>query len=249
MKCITHAILFAFILTSVAATPSPVQTRAAEPGAPPMPTHPTPIVVGDMFQFVEGAWAEYEIFDKIQDTTFTMRMSVLGPQQVRRTWFSRRRPYRWLEFDVHMPGEPRVLINYLARETPEGPGEPHEMIIQIEEFENPIRLRRRWLRGNEDEIVDAGYEWTRQRVDEEAITHGDRSFSAWRVQAKAEDGTTVEAVVSEELPPFGLYFAETPEQRMTLRDWGTDARSTITGQPLGLTRWIARQVREGMQEQ
>ncbi len=224
------------------------QTRAADSGAPPMPAYPAPIVVGDMFQFVEGAWAEYEILDKAEDTTFTLRMSVLDVEQVRRTWLSRSRPYRWLEFAIDMPGEPQVVVKYLARETAEGPGEPHEIIIQVPDYENPIRLGRMWLRNNEEEIVNTELVWSHHRADEEMITHAGRTFSAWRVQAEAEDGTTVVAIVSEELPPFGLYFTETPEQRMTLRDWGMDARSTITGEPLGLSRWIARQVRAGTQD-
>ncbi|GEM_PF-1990877 len=240
MKNIHHAILAGIILASSSFM---AQTASADAGESLRPSHPPPVVVGDMFQFVEGAWAEYEVLDKADNTTHTLRMSILGQEQVRRTIFSRRRAYRWLELDVRVPDEPRVVINYLARETSEGPGEPHEMILQIEDFEDPIRLGRRWLRGGDEEVVDADYEWIRQEADEEIITHGDRSFTAWRVQAEAEDGTTVEAVVSEELPPFGLYFVETAEQRMTLRDWGMGAQSTITGEPIGLSRWIARQVR------
>ena len=245
MKHACHAILAGIILASF---PSLAQTGLADAGAPPTPSHPPPILVGEVFQFIEGAWAEYDVLDKTDDTTYILRMSILGQEQVRRTWFSRRRPYRWLEIDVQMPEEPRVVINFLARETSDGPGDPHKMILQIEGFEDPIRFGRMWLRGSDNEIVDADFEWTRQDVDEETITHGDRSFTAWRVQAEAEDGTIVEAVVSEELPPFGLFFVETTEQRMSLRDWGTGAQSTIEGQPIGLTRWIARQVREGSED-
>ncbi len=225
------------------------QTGLADAGAPPRPSHAPPIIVGDVFQYVEGAWAEYDVLDKTDDSAYVLRMAILGQEQVRRTWFSRRRPYRWLEIDVQMPDEPRVVINYLGRETSDGPGEPREVILQIEGFDDPLRLGRMWLRGSDEEMVDTDYEWTRQEVDEEIITHGDRSFTAWRVQAEADDGTIVEAVVSEELPPFGLYFVETNEQRMHLRDWGLGARSTITGQPVGMTRWIARQVREGVPEE
>lgn len=225
-----------------------VRTSGSDSGAPPIPAYPTPIVVGEMFQFVEGAWAEYEVLDKTDNSTYILRISVLGREQVRRTMFSRRRPYRWLEFEITIPDEPKVIVKYLARETSDGPGDPHEMIVQIEEHENPLRLGRRWLRGGDEEVVDSDYEWTRQQVDEEQITHGERTFSAWRVQTEEEDGSIVEAIVSEEIPPFGLYLAETSEQRMRLRDFGMNARSNITGEPLGLTRWIARQVREGMQE-
>ncbi len=226
-----------------------VQTGLSEAAEPPMPSHAPPIIVGDVFQYIEGAWAEYDVLDKTDDTAYILRMSILGQEQVRRTWFSRRRPHRWLEIDVQMPEEPRVVINVLARETSGGPGDPREMILQIEGYDDPIRFGRMWLRGSDEEIVDADYEWTRQDVDEEIITHGDRSFTAWRVQSKADDGTTVEAVVSEDLPPFGLYFVETNEQRMSLRDWGLGAQSSITGQPIGLTRWIARLMRSGELEE
>lgn len=243
MKHLYHAILAGIILISLS------QMGAVNAGEPPMPGNPPPILVGDVFQFVEGAWAEYEVLDKSDNSTLVLRMSILGQERARSSMFSRRQTYRWLEIDVRIPDEPRAVINYLAEETDEGPGAPNQMILQIEGFRDPIRFGRMWLRGSDEPVVDAAYEWTRQDVAEEVITHGDRSFTAWRVQAEAEDGTTAEAVVSEELPPFGLYFAETNEQRMTLLDWGMGAESTITGEPIGLTRWIARQIREGVSEE
>ncbi len=245
MNSLIRTALVAIILS---AFPRLTQARSADSGAP-MPNHPPPIIVGDMFQFVEGAWAEYEVLDKSDNSTFILRMSILGQEQARSSMFSRRQTYRWLEIDVQLPDEPRVVINYLAEETPEGPGEPNEMILQIEGYRDPIRFGRMWLRGSGDPIVDAEYEWVRQDVGEEVIRHGGRSFTAWRVQGEAEVGTTVEAVVSDALPPFGLFFVETNDQRMTLRDWGMGAQSSITGQPIGLTRWISRQVREGISEE
>ncbi len=242
MKKIYQVMVAGMLLLSLSLTGS------VHAGEPPMPGHPPPILVGDVFQFVEGAWAEYEVLDKSDNSTFILRMSILGQERARSSMFSRRQTYRWLEFDVKIPDEPRTVINYLAEETSEGPGEPNEMIVQIEGFRDPIRFGRMWLRGSDEPVVNAAYEWTRQDVGEEVITHGGRSFTAWRVHAEAEDGTTVEAVVSEELPPFGLYFAETNEQRMTLLDWGMGAESSISGDPIGLTRWVARQVREGVSE-
>ncbi len=225
------------------------QLHAANADVPSVPSYPTPILVGDVFQFVEGSWGEYELYDKNEDSSFILRMSILGTEQVRPRWFSRRRPYRWLEFEVTLPDEPRVIVKYLAEETPEGPGEPHEMILQIEEFENPLRIGRRMLARGDEVIVDDGLEWVRHQVDEEVITHDERSFTAWRVTAETEDGDTVEAVVSMDLPPFGLYFTETAEMRMQLLDCGMDASSQITGEPLGLTRWITRIVRDSMREE
>lgn len=243
MKHFCHTIFAGIMLVSG------FQAGPVIAGEPPMPSHPPPIIVGDVFQFIEGAWAEYEVLDKANDSTLILRMSVLGQERARPSMFSRRQTYRWLEIDVKIPDQPRAVINLLAEETDEGPGDPNQMILQIEGFNDPIRFGRMWLRGSDDPVVDAEYEWTRQDVGEEVITRGDHSFTAWRVQAEAEDGTTVEAVVSEDLPPFGLYFVETNEQRMTLRDWGMGAQSTITGEPIGLARWIARQLREGASEE
>ncbi len=239
MRPFYHPILAGIILSSL------LQAGVVRAGEPPLPSHPPPIIVGDVFQFIEGAWAEYEVLDKSDNSTFLLRMAILGQEQARPSMFSRSRTHRWLELDVKIPDEPRAIINLLVEETPDGPGDPNEMILQIEGFSDPIRLGRRWMRGSDEPVLDTEYEWVRQDVGEEVITHGDRSFTAWRVQTEAEDGTTVEAVVSEELPPFGLYYVETNEQRMSLRDWGLGARSTITGQPIGLARWVVRQIRAG----
>lgn len=221
----------------------------ARAGAPSMPDQPPPLVVGEVFRFVEGAWAEYDMLDKARDQSYVLRISILGSERIRRTWFSPRRAYRWMEFDIAMPGQPRVVVKCLARERSTGPGDLQEVILQIEGFANPIRLGRLWLRQHREEMVDTRYSWSRHRVDEREISHAGRAFRAWRVEAATDDGTRVEAVVSDALPPLGLYFAETPEIRMALRDWGENARSAIRGQPVGLTRWIFQQVKTGMDEE
>ena len=223
-------------------------TARGEATVPSIPDQPAPLIVDGAFQFVEGAWAEYDMLDKPRDQAYVLRVSVLGTEQARRTWLSRRRTYRWMEFDVRMPDQPRVVVKSLARERSGGPGEVREMIIQLENYEHPIRLGRTWLRRNQEPMVNESYTWTEHRVEEKDVTHAGRTFTAWQVESTAEDGTRVEAWVSEALPPLGIYITETPDLRMQLRDWGMDARSAITGEPLGLTRWIYRQVREGMPE-
>ena len=218
---------------------------AAEPA---MPSQPAPMIVGAVFRFETGAWAEYDMLDKLRDQPYTLRVAVLEQEQVRRNWFSRRRPYRWMEFDVQEPGQPRVVVKGLMQELDDGPGDMRELVMQIEGYPNPLRLGPAWLRRNQEELVDVDLQWVDQRLDEREITHQGRTFTAWRVEATREDGEPVSATVSEALPPFGLYQAETPELRMTLREWGGDAQSTIQGEPLGLSRWILQQVRQAMNE-
>lgn len=214
---------------------------------PEMPQHSAPVIVPDMFRFIEGTWAEYEMLDKNQNQSFTLKISILEQEQVRRTVLSRRRNYRWMEFEVHQPNQPSVVIRYLAREQATGPGELREAIIQMENIRNPLRLGSVWLRENDKDFVNAAYRWADVEQSEEEVTLQGHTFNTWRVVSEAKDGTTTAtAVVSEAIPPLGLYFAETSEIRMQLKNWGTNAQSAIRGQPLGLTSWIYRQMQDSM---
>jgi len=231
------ALMTGFLLMGGASLHGETQAGAGQPAM---------MMVGEVFQFIPGTWAEYELFDLGAEKTFTMRVSMLESEQVRRRLFSRRRTYHWMEIAITQPDEPRVTVKVLAQETPEGPGEQHEAVVQVEGFENPIRLSRRRLAKSDDEILSTGLTWVQTQLGKEEMTHLGRTFTAWTLQAEDAEGRTMSAVVSEDLPPFGLYQVETPEMRMVLTDWGTGATSAIEGRPLGLCRWILKQIGTAM---
>ncbi len=217
-------------------------------GAPEVAAQPSVMIVGDVFQFIPGAWAEYHLLDHAKEEEYTMRIALLDSVRVRPRLFARRQKYQWMEIDVALPEQPRVTIQCLVQVTPEGPGDMHEALVQIEGFRNPLRLKRRRLRTRGADFVNPDITWSEQRLEERTITHQERSFQAWTVEASDDEGRTIEATVSADLPPIGVYHIESPAVRMTLNDWGMGATGTIHGKPLGLWRWIFRQVRGGLSE-
>jgi hypothetical protein len=54
------------------------------------------------------------------------------------------------------------------------------------------------------------------------------------------------AVVSEMLHPIAVCRAENKDMRMSVLDWGFDARSRITGKPMSFTMWIMDQIMRGL---
>ncbi len=218
---------------------SGICSRADTPG---ISDQPGLIVVNDVFQFLEGSWAQYDVQDHVNERDYTMRISMLNPERVRRRLFSRRRDYHWMEIDIQLPDEPRVITKVLTKVTPEGPGEMHRAIVKIDGFDHPIALSRRRLRASEGDIIKPDMTLKEEKLEQREIIHQGRSLNVWTVKAEDEEGNVTTVIISEELPPFGLYSVESPQLKMTLSDWGTGATSAIEGRPLGLIRWILHQI-------
>jgi hypothetical protein len=68
------------------------------------------------------------------------------------------------------------------------------------------------------------------------------------VEAVNDNKQPVEVWISEELPPMGIFKIDTPEIGMYLVDWGSDAKSRITGTPMNFYVWIASQIGEALMD-
>jgi len=58
----------------------------------------------------------------------------------------------------------------------------------------------------------------------------------------------VSATVSDELPPIGIYQADTASACLTLDDWGLGATTRIQGTAIPFWLWIREQVSKGLGE-
>jgi len=198
------------------------------------------IVIGDSFRFVEGSWASYTIFEKATHHEYTMRLAILE------RLVKKGKPLRWMEIAVDMPDQPAVVTRMLVEETFQGPGELTEVIVQVAGY-SPFRVPKKYYRDPTNRGVgQVQRAVTKSRLDKCTVGCGGQMASAWQLEAEATDGTALKAVVSEEVPPIGVCFAENADITMGLTARGSDAKTAIHGSPRSFTLWILEQLAEGL---
>jgi len=220
------------VLALVAALSLPAAATESQktiPGQQPM------VIIEGNFQFIAGSWADYTILDKAKNETYRMLMSVLEKETYKGL------PCRWLEIEVAMKDQPLVVTRFLATETKNGPGDLEKAVIQVEGY-SPFNVPSKFLKGKDQEVAKVEPAKVVKRLERQTIRHMGKSIQAWVVEAQTAQGQNVSAVVSEELPPFCIYQAETDDTRMTVNDWGLGAKTRIQGEPTSFFLWILEQI-------
>jgi hypothetical protein len=199
------------------------------------------VIIADTFQFVPGAWARYNVYDKEKKEAYDLYFAVLGREE------KDGQACAWIEVDVRIKDQPRVVTRFLALETPQGPGDVKNVIVQVEGY-SPFTVPKKFLKPDQGKGQVAQLKPARvvKKLERRAVGPVGRRVQAWVVEAVTDDGQEVKAVVSEELPPIALYEAESPALRMTAVDWGLGARTRITGEPVPFWLWLMEQVEKGM---
>jgi len=199
------------------------------------------LVVADSFRFVPGSWARYQVRDKKTNEDYDLYFAVLGREEKQGQAFS------WIEVDVQMKGQPRVVTRFLAAETPQGPGDVEKAVVQVEGY-SPFSVPKKYLKPKPGSEQVAQLKPVRvvRKLERRAVGPAGRQVQAWVVEAVTEDGQEVRAVVSEELPPIAVYDVESSEVRMTAVDWGLGAKTLIAGEPVPFWLWLMEQVEKGI---
>lgn len=194
------------------------------------------MIVGDSFRFVPGSWAVYSMKELKSNTTSRMYFALNEDEKRGRT------PACWMEIGVESTNNPGVVTRLLVEKTPQGPGRALAAIVQVEGFD-PFVIPGRYLKSDSKEKVgDFQPLDVSVPASKEIVSWLGRKIRASKVVAKDGQGRPVKVIVSEEFPPLGLVSVESPEVEMKLEDWGTGAKSRITGKPIGFYRWIWRQI-------
>jgi hypothetical protein len=197
------------------------------------------LIVGDQFQFTPGSWASYRIEDKKKNEPYRMRISILERDKKKRPAAS------WMEIAVESRGNPTVVTRLLAEETPQGPGKIHQVIVQAEGY-SPFNVPKKYFQGKNAEVNAPIPVQVLQKLERRTVTIGKRAVQAWDVEARDQSGERTRAIVSEEVLPIGIVEAENSDIKMSLADWGLDARTQIKGRPRAFSIWILEQLMNGL---
>ncbi|HQL91472.1 MAG TPA: hypothetical protein PLQ15_12830 [Syntrophales bacterium] len=221
-------------LVALAVTAIAVMTAATAHGADIEGQRPM-MIVGDAFRFTPGAWADYLIHDRGRKEYYRMQVATL--ERVSRDG----KPCSWMEVGVTPEKDPPVVTRLLVEETKTGPGEILEVIVQVRGYD-PFTVPESFYKGEDKEVGDFKGAAVARRIDRRVVFVGGRSVTAWDVEAVDAKGAVMAALVSEEVAPIGVVLAESPDVDMVLSDWGTGAKSRITGTPVNFYVWLMMQM-------
>lgn len=197
------------------------------------------MVVADSFRFIPGAWARYAVRDKAGNENYHLWIATL--ERVPR----RGKPASWMEIEVTPENQPAVVTRMLVKETPQGPGDLLQVIVQMRGHA-PFVVPEKYYADQTGEVGDFQPAHTLQRLERGSLTLRGREIPVWDVEARDAQGRPLSATVSEAVPPMGLVRAESEALSMQLDDWGEGARSRIDGTPMNFYLWLMWQLGGGL---
>ncbi|MCB2189535.1 MAG: hypothetical protein KQJ78_24210 [Deltaproteobacteria bacterium] len=224
-------VLPAVLVLWMAAAPASAANDSPVQGQTPM------LVVKGSYNFVPGAWADYWVKNLKKGENYDMRICTLE-----RAKYEGQNAV-WMEIKVDMKGQPGVITKVLCLETPDGPGQAKEVIVQPQGYD-PFTVPASFLAeqgGEAGEVQTFDPKASAKEVTVRFKKRGTK-MKAIKVNGVDDQGRVVEALVSQEIPPLGLIKATTSEIEMTIQDWGLGGKSQIRGEPMNFYVWIAAQV-------
>lgn len=245
MSNIIHKAWLVFILVFLAWSPA----RAAAPeGQAPEPS--AMLVVDGSFFFAPGSWASYDFLDKKENNPSVFRIAAIRDE-------SRNGKNYWrLEVSIDgtdkKTGQPvSAVTSFLVEQTPNGPGDVGEAIVQPKGYEPFIVPDYMMEKANKDQKNKARrvIKPDTSRMKEITVRHekSGKVIKAFQTEAVDDNNNPVKAIISTEVKPIGLVYADSKDFTFSMIDFGGGAMTGITGEPLGFLAWIAVQVSKAMQ--
>lgn len=220
---------------------SPSAVRGQEPmqGQTPVP------MMGSEFRFVPGTWGMYKLTGTGDMPESKMVFSVLDEVKQRKG-----KAY-WMEIEIYTNDQPAVVTRILVPDTGDGPGEAIEACVQITGY-RPFKVPRKYLKAdskNEQEQVGQFLRYDPAGTPKaKNIEWKGRTLKASTVDVTDAQGNPSTVTISMDAPPLCIVMLDSSEVKMELLDWGTGATTKITGQPVGLWRWIGGVIMDAFKE-
>jgi hypothetical protein len=217
------------VLSLVSAAPAPAQDIK---GQKPV------LIVDGAFQFTPRSWGSYIIHDKEKDEYYLFTMSVLDDET------RKGKIGTWIEIDIDTFKE-RVVTRALAEKGPAGPGELMAAIVWVEGLK-PFSVPEKYLTGADQEVGQFQVTQVPKRVESRSFTHDGQTLNGFLAEGVDPKGGVTRALVSMDIAPMGLVWADTPEMEIFLDDWGGGAATRIKEKPIGMFAWIMDMVSRGL---
>ena len=226
MKVKTSFILAFFLLLSGF---SDLAGQENIPGQRPM------LLLDNAFQFISGSWADYTYFDKQKNESTRLYFAILERETVKNA------PYIWMEIEAAVKDAPVVVTRVLIEEKKAGPFRIDQAIVQVQGY-SPFSVPQKYLEGQDQQVGQFQTAHIVSQLAQQVIEHNGKKINAITAEAATDKGDKMSITYSLELPPIAVYQAENKDFRLSINDWGMDARSKINGPPESFLLWIMEQV-------
>jgi hypothetical protein len=201
------------------------------PGQRPM------LVLDNTFQFITGSWADYTYFDKQKNESTRLYFSILERETVKNA------PYIWMEIEAAVKDAPVVVTRVLIEEKTSGPLKIDQAIVQVQGY-SPFSVPKKYLEGQDQQVGQFETAHIVNRLAQQVIEHNGNKINAVTAEAETDKGDKMSITYSLELPPIAVYQAENKDFRLSINDWGMDAKSKISGTPESFLIWVLDQIDE-----
>jgi hypothetical protein len=226
MRIENKFVLAFFLLLSVF---SALAGQESIPGQRPM------LLLDNAFQFISGSWADYTYFDKQKNESTRLYFSILDRETVKNA------PYIWMEIEAAVKDAPVVVTRVLIEEKKAGPFRIDQAIVQVQGY-SPFSVPQKYLEGQDQQVGQFQTAHIVSQLAQQVIEHNGKKINAITAEAATDKGDKMSITYSLELPPIAVYQAENKDFRLSINDWGMDARSKINGPPESFLLWIMEQV-------
>lgn len=226
MKTKSGFVLALFLLLSAY---SALAGQDTIPGQKPM------LLLNNAFQFISGSWADYTYFDKQKNESTRLYFSFLERESVKNV------PYIWMEIEAAVKGSPVVVTRVLIQEKSAAPFRIDQAIVQVQGY-SPFTVPQKYLEGQDQQVGQFQTAHIVRQLAQQVIEQKGKKINAITAEGETDQGDKVTVTYSLELPPIAVYQAESKDFRLSVNDWGMNAKSKINGEPESFLSWIMEMI-------
>jgi hypothetical protein len=146
-----------------------------------------------------------------------------------------------MEIEATVKDAPVVVTRVLIEEKKAGPFRIDQAIVQVQGY-SPFSVPQKYLEGQDQQVGQFQTAHIVSQLAQQVIEHNGKKINAITAEAATDKGDKMSITYSLELPPIAVYQAENKDFRLSINDWGMDARSKINGPPESFLLWIMEQV-------
>jgi len=201
-----------------------------------LPKQPSIPIINNAFQFINGSWASYIIFDQKKFTYSYMDIAIRENEQC-----SYPHGCAWMELRVQIENQPPVVTRLLVEKSKNGPGKIKKMAVWIKGYK-PFWIPDSFLKEEKRPSFQNQNDY---RIVTSKI--GKLFGKIIKISKVSFNGKGI-AYLSPNVPPIGLLILEDPKLNMYLRQFGMERTSWLPEEPVSFNWWIMEQIFKELNE-
>jgi len=193
------------------------------------------------FNYINGSWSSYVIFDKTNFTYSYMDIAIRNNESCAYI-----QGCVWMELKVRLMGKPEVVTRLLVERDKDGPGRILKVAVWVEGYQ-PFWVPESFIeKGNNKVTKFTSIELAMPQDTRIGRFRGKLATLTKFVLRNKEDSIT--AYLAKEVAPIGIVALESPSMDMYLLDWGMKKESWMPEEPVSFYWWILNEIFKAVEE-